>query len=117
MIDARIDGDSLEVEATGIDFWPHVLNNTRLATRLSVRLPLQHITAARSAEPRKRLMHMNVPAGGKRDRHGTLAWCRHGAPVLELEMDGQPYKWVTLSVPDPERLAQRIRDAAGVNEH
>lgn len=116
MIDARIDGDSLEVEATGRDWWPNYTRSTKLATRLRVRLPLEHITAARTARPRKRAMYMNVPAGGKRDANGTFIWCRRGLPVLELDMDGHPYEQVALSVPDPERLAEQVRNAAGVGE-
>jgi hypothetical protein len=116
MIDARIDGDSLAVVATGLDWWPYYTKQTRLAPRLSVRLPLEHITAARAARPRKHPMHMNVPAGGKRNGSGTLVWCKRAVPVLELDMDGQPYKHVVLSLPDPERLAEQIRQAARVGE-
>jgi len=116
MIDARIDGDSLAVEATGLDWWPYYTRQTKLAPRLSVRLPLEHITAARAARPRKHPTHMNVPAGGKRNGTGSLVWCKRGAPVLELDMDGRPYRHVALSVPDPERLAEQIRDATGVRE-
>jgi hypothetical protein len=116
MIDARIDGDSVEVQATGRDWWPNVGRGTPLATRLRVRLPLEHITAARAAGPRKHPMYLNGPAGGKRDGAGIFIWCRRGLPVIELDMDGQPYQRVTLSVPDPERLAEQIRNAAGVRE-
>lgn len=118
MIDARIDGDSLEVEATGADWWLHFMRSTKLAPRLSVRLPLEHITAARTAKPRDRsgMRYLNVPAGGRRNRHGTFIWCRPGVPLLELDMDGQPYSHVLLSVPDPHRLAAEIRSAAGVGE-
>jgi hypothetical protein len=118
MIDARIDGDSLHVEATGIDWWPHLLRSTRLTSRLALPLPLAHITTAGTARPRTRFMtrHLNVPAGGKRNRHGTLIWCRHDVPLLELHMDGEPYRHVLLSVPDPARLAEQIRSAAGVRE-
>lgn len=117
MIDARIDGDSLEVEATGIDCWPYFMQ-ARLASRLQVRLPLAHITAARTTRPRKFWMtrHLNVPAGGNRKRHGTFVWCRPSVPLLELDMDGQPYRHVVLSVPDPEQMAAEVRSAAGVGE-
>lgn len=114
MIDARIDGDILEVEATGIDCWPY-----RLRPRLTVRLPLEHVTTAGTTRPRKLFMtrHVNVPAAdGKQSRRGTFIWCRHEAPLLELHMDGQPYRHVVLSVPDPERMAAEIRSAAGVGE-
>jgi hypothetical protein len=116
VIDARIDGDSLEVQATGRDWWPNYARGMRLATRLRVRLPLEHITAARAVRPRKRPMYLNAPAGGKHDSDGIFIWCRRGVPVLELDMDGQPYERVALSVPDPEELAEQIRSAAGVRE-
>jgi hypothetical protein len=116
MIGARIDGDSLEIEITGRDWWPHCLRATRLQSRLQVRLPLEHITAARAQPRRTGLRYLNVPAGGKRDRHGTFVWCRRRAPVLELHMDGQPYRHVVVSVPDPEPLAVQIRRTAGVPE-
>ncbi len=116
MIDARIDGDSLEVQATGRDWWPNYNRGTRFATRLTVRLPLEHITAARAAKPRKHSMYLNAPADGKRDANGILTWCRRGVPVLELDMDGHPYDYVRLTVPDPEQLAEQIRNATGVRE-
>jgi hypothetical protein len=118
MIDARINGDSLEVEATGMDYWPFMLHNTRLATRLDVRLPLEHITAARSAPPPDHFVarHLNERGGGRGNRRGSLVWCRPGVPLLVLQMDGQPYGHVMLSVPDPDRLAEQIRTAAGVRE-
>jgi hypothetical protein len=116
MIDARIDGDSVEVQATGRDWWPNYNKGMPLATRLRVRLPLEHITAARAVQPRKRPMYLNGPADGKGDGNGIFIWCRRGVPVLELDMDGQPYQRVALSVPDPERLAEQIRAAAGVSE-
>jgi hypothetical protein len=116
MIGVRIDSDSLDVQATGRDWWPYYTRWRRPGTRLSVRLPLAHITGARTARPRKRmnLLHLDVPAGGKRNRNGTFIWCRPGVPVLELDMDGQPYRHVMLSVPDAEPLAEQIRSAAGV---
>jgi hypothetical protein len=114
MIDAGIDGGSLKFEATGIDYWPHLMSNTRLAARLVVRLPLEHITAARARPPRAGLRHLNQRT--RRNLAGSLVWCRRGLPVLELQMDGQPYQHVALSVPDPERLAEQIRTAAGVGE-
>jgi hypothetical protein len=116
VIVAWIDGDSVEVQATGRDWWPQYTRNTKLARRLRVRLPLEHINAARSAPPRKRAMYMNMPAGDRRGANGTFIWCRRGVPLLELDMDGQPYKHVVLSVPNPDQLAMRIRDAAGVRE-
>jgi hypothetical protein len=116
MIDARIEGDSLEVQATGRDWWPNYNKGMPLSTRLRVRLPLEHITAARTAKPRKRPMYLNGPAGRNGDGEGIFIWCRRGVPVLELDMDGQPYQRVALSVPDPERLAEQIRAAAGVSE-
>lgn len=117
MIDARINGDSLEVEATGMDCWPYLLQSR--GARLTVRLPLGHISAARTAKPRKLFMtrHLNVPTSvAKRSRRGSFIWCRHEAPLLELRMDGQPYGHVVVSVPDPERMAAEIRSAAGVGE-
>jgi hypothetical protein len=114
MIDARIDGDSLEVQATGRDWWPNYNKGMRLTTRLRVRLPLEHITAARAVKPRKRPMYLNGPADGKGE--GIFIWCRRRVPVLEIDMDGQPYQRVALTVPDPERLAEQIRTAAGVRE-
>jgi hypothetical protein len=113
MIDARIDGDNLEVEATGLDAWPFVLR-----PRLTVRLPLAHITAASTGRPRKFFMtrHLNRPAGGQRNRHGTFVWCKHDVPLLELSMDGEPYQHVVLSVADPGQMAEEIRSAAGVGE-
>jgi hypothetical protein len=116
MIDARIDGDSVEVQATGRDWWPNFNRGMPLTTRLRVRLPLEHITAARTVGPRKRPMHLNGPADGKSGGNGILIWCRRGVPVLELDMDGHPYQRVALSVPEPERLAEQIRTAAGVRE-
>jgi|HubBroStandDraft_3_1064219.scaffolds.fasta_scaffold252934_2 hypothetical protein len=118
MIDARISGDNLEVEATGADWWLHFMRSTKLASRLSVQLPLEHITAARTAKPRQRsgLRYLNRPAGGNHNRHGTFIWCKPDVPLLELDMDGQPYQHVLLSVPDPQRLAAEIRSAAGVGE-
>jgi hypothetical protein len=116
MIDARIDGDSLEVQATGRDWWPNFGRGTKLARRLIVRLLLEHITAARAAPPREHAVHQNVPASDKWDGPGTLIWCRRGVPVLELHMDGQPYELVVLSVSNPGQLAEQIRNAAGVGE-
>jgi hypothetical protein len=115
MIDARIDGDSLEVQATGRDWWLNYKKGMPLATRLRVRLPLEHITAARAVHPRKRPMYLNGPADGEGDG-GILIWCRRRVPVLEIDMDGKPYQRVALTVPDPERLAEQIRNAAGVRE-
>lgn len=111
MIDANIDGDSVKVEVTGLDSWPY------LRPRVTARLPLAHITAARTGQPRKLWMtrHLNRPTSAR--RHGTFVWCRHDVPLLELNMDGQPYRHVVLSVPDPEQFAEEIRMAAGVPEY
>lgn len=117
MIDARINAGNLVVEATGIDCWPYLLQSRGM--RLTVQLPLEHITSARTTRPRKLFMtrHLNVPTSvAKRNRQGSLIWCKHEAPLLELHMDGQPYGHVVLSVPDPERMAAEIRSAAGVGE-
>jgi hypothetical protein len=117
LIDARIDGDAVEVEATGRDWWPNIGRNTKLARQLTVRLPLEHIKAARIARrPHKHGTFQNHPADGQRDGPCLLIWCRGGLPVLELDMDGRPYEYVALTVPDPERLAEQIRTAAGVRE-
>jgi hypothetical protein len=116
MIDARIDGDSLEVQATGRDWWPNYGRGTPLAKRLRVRLPLEHITAARAAPPREHAMHQNVPVSAKWDGPGGLIWCRRGVPVLELHMDGPQYELVVVSVADPGQLADQIRNAVGVGE-
>jgi hypothetical protein len=119
MIGAKIDEDSLEVQVTGGDWWPHCLNSSALTSWLIVRLPLDHITAARVHPPRKGIRHPNQPAHVQRDgtfRGDGLVWCRRGAPVLWLDMDGQPYTHVVLSVPDPERLAEEVRIAARAPE-
>jgi hypothetical protein len=116
MIDARIDGDALEVEATGRDWWPNFSRNTRLAGQLRVRLPLEHITAARTGRPHKHAAYQNVPADATFAGPGTLIWCRRGLPTLELDMDGHPYEYVRLSVSDPDRLAEQIRALTGVRE-
>jgi hypothetical protein len=116
MIDARIDGDSLEVQIAGRDFWLHLLRSNRpWAGTIIVRLPLDQITAARVEPPKKGIKVMNAPT---RNAYGTgvFDWCRRGAPVLSLQMNGQLYEFVNLSVPDPERLAQEIRMATGVPE-
>jgi hypothetical protein len=114
MIDARIDGDSLVVEATGIDYWPHMLRNTRLATRLNVRVPLEHITGARARPPNRFSAYMIQRT--TRTMPGNFNWYKRRTPVLFIDMDGQPYNSVVLSVPDPERLAEQIRSATGVGE-
>lgn len=120
MIGARIDDDSLEVQITGRDFWPHLLNSDKLwAGGLILRLPLDHITAARVNPPKRGIRYMNRRSRVLRNgrlRGGNLSWCRRGQPVLFLYMDGQPYHSVSLSVPDPEQLAEAIRAAAGVRE-
>jgi hypothetical protein len=114
MIDARVDGDSLVVEATGIDYWPHMLKNTRLATRLNVRVPLEHITGARARPPDRFSTYMIQRT--TRTLPGVFHWYKRRTPRLFLDMDGQPYSSVVLSVPDPERLAEQIRCATGVGE-
>jgi hypothetical protein len=114
MIDARIDGDSLVVEATGIDYWPHMLRNTRLATRLNVRVPLEHITGARARPPDRFSTYMIQRT--TRTLPGVFHWYKRRTPRLFLDMDGQPYSSVVLSVPDPERLAEQIRCATGAGE-
>jgi hypothetical protein len=108
VIDAKVSGENLAIELTGADCWPYCLR-----AQVTIQVPLEQIVKVSTGRPKPAgsRRHVNFPARPRGDRHGVLVWVRRGGPTLGIECDGGPYRWITLSVPDPERTEKEIRSA------
>lgn len=104
MIDVQVSGDSLEVAVTEGDAM--LLTSSRDPWRRTV--PLEHVTRAVPGKPRG--------FGSKKhilDTQGGLLVCaRRGEPTIEIYLDGRDeFRFMTLSVPDPQDTAATIKGA------
>jgi hypothetical protein len=101
MIDAQVTDQGLEVVVTGGDAWLLALRG-----RWEIVVPLEHVVRA----------NVGKPLGSAVRRHqsgkGTIMVCAHRrAPNVVIDLDGDPYIRMTLSVPDPGDTAAAIKGA------
>jgi hypothetical protein len=104
VIDVQVSGGFLEVAVTEGDAL--LLTSSRDPWKLSI--PLEHVSRAVPGKPLGFTSKKHVL-----DRHGGLLVCaRRGEPTIEIYLDGQDqFKYLTLSVPDPEDTAATIKGA------
>ena len=100
-------GQNLEIE---ISRYQRFLIGCRHLT-----IPLQHVMRAERGKRQgfgMRLRYIKPPGNPRLKRdYGLFICARYRAPALRIELRDDPYDEVILSVPDPERIAQAIRDA------
>ena len=108
LIDVRVTGDGLEITLSGGDAWVFALR-----PQWSVSVPIGSVrqasagaaigwgTRRRVNERRNERLHVN----------GRLICARARARTLRLDLDDGPYRWMVLSVPDPDGTAKLIEDA------
>jgi hypothetical protein len=101
MIDAQVTSRGLEVTLTGRDAWLLALR-----PRWAVIVPLEHVRQAAVGKP--------VGLAVKRHRAGqgsTMMAARRTGPTAVIDLDGDPYLRMTLSVPDPADTVAAIKGA------
>jgi hypothetical protein len=104
MIDVQVHGGILEVDITEGDVW--LLRSSRDPWKLTV--PLDHVVRAIPGKP--------LGFGTKKhifDQHGGLLVCaRRREPTIKIHLDGRDtFRFMTLSVSDPEDTAATIKGA------
>lgn len=105
MIDAQVTGGNLEVSITDGDVL--LLTSRKEPWKLTV--PVDHISRATVGKPlgfasRK---HIFDTSGD-----GLLVCARRGDPVIDIHLDGRDqFRFLILSVPDPEDTVATIRGA------
>jgi hypothetical protein len=104
MIDVQVNGGFLEVVVTEGDAL--LLTSSQDPWQLTV--PLEHVSRAVPGKPLGFASKKHVL-----DSHGGLLVCaRRGEPTIEIYLDGRDqFRFMTLSVPDPEDTAATIKGA------
>jgi hypothetical protein len=104
MIDAQVTSQGLKVVLTGKDAW---LFATR--PRWEIVVPLEHVRQAEVGSPVGLAVKRHSGGNGG---HGTnMTAARRTGPTAVIDLDGDPYVRMTLSVPDPEDTVAAIKAA------
>jgi hypothetical protein len=104
MIDVQVNGRFLEVVVTDGDAL--LLTRTRDPWKLTV--PLEHVSRAVPGRPRGFASKKHVLDS----RGGLLICARRGEPTIHIYLDGRDeFRFLTLSVPDPQDTAATIKGA------
>ncbi len=104
MIDVQVNGGFLEVVVTDGDAL--LLTSSREPWKVTV--PVEHVTRATPAKPLGFASKKHVLDS----RGGLLVCARRGEPVIEIYLDGRDlFRFMTLSVRDPQDTAATIRGA------
>ena len=101
MIDVQVTSQGLEVVVTGSDAWLLALR-----PRWSVVVPLEHVRQASVGKPVGLAVKRHHNSKG-----GTMMAAQRTGPVAVIDLDGDPYLRMTLSVPDPEDTVATIKGA------
>lgn len=102
MIDVTVGEESLEIAITGLDAW--LMDVRRRSVRVTV--PFGQVTGV-GVDPA-----IGVGARGSHEmteREGSLVCAKRRGKVLRIDADGNPWRTVKLSVPDPEEMAATIK--------
>jgi hypothetical protein len=104
MIDVQVNGGFLEVVVTAGDAF--LLTSSRDPWRMTV--PLEHVRRAVPGRPRGFASKKHILDS----RGGLLVCARRGEPTIEIYLDGRDqFRFMTLSVPDPQGTAATIKGA------
>lgn len=101
MIDTQVTSQGLEVVLTGGDAWLFALR-----PRWAVVVPLEHVRKAQVGKPVGLAVKRHSGAKG-----GTMTAARRTGPTAVIDLDGDPYIRMTLSVPDPDATVAAITSA------
>jgi len=102
MIDAQVTNHGLEVVLTDGDAWLFATQH-----RWEIVVPLEHVIRAKVAPPVGFAVRKHV-----HDEPGGVMVCaRQRAPTVVIDLDGDPFRRMTLSVPDPENTVATIKGA------
>jgi hypothetical protein len=101
VIDAQVTSQGLEVVLTGGDAWLFALR-----PRWAVVVPLEHVRKAQVGKPVGLAVKRHSGAKG-----GTMTAARRTGPTAVIDLDGDPYIRMTLSVPDPDATVAAITSA------
>jgi hypothetical protein len=101
VIDAQVTDRGLEVVLTGKDAWLFAMR-----PRWDVVVPLGHVRQAKVGGPVGLAVKRHSGARG-----GTMTAARRTGPTAVIDLDGDPYVRMTLSVPDPEDTVASIKGA------
>lgn len=101
MIDARVTAAGLEVAITGSDAWLLCMRR-----HWEVVVPLEHVVRVSVGKPAGLAVRRHSSSKGS-----TMMCARRRAPNLVVDLDGDPYIRMTLSVPDPQDTAATIKAA------
>lgn len=100
MIDARVGDQALEINITGFDAW--LMDVRRRSIQLTV--PISQITEASVRRRSDIGSHRHVL-----DERRGLVTCAHSSgKILHVTADGQPWRFIRLSVADPDDIASTI---------
>ena len=104
MIDVQVSGGNLEVSITDGDAL--LLTSSKEPWTLSV--PVDHISRATAGRPRGFASKKHIFD----TRGGLLVCARRGDPTIDIYLDGRDqFRFLTLSVPDPEDTVATIKGA------
>lgn len=102
MIDAKVSAQAVEIAITGLDAW--LMDVRRTSVRVTV--PLDQVTGV-GVDPR-----IGIGARGTHElsqREGWLVCAKRRGKVLRIDADGNPWRTIKLSVPDPDDMAATIK--------
>jgi hypothetical protein len=101
VIDAQVTSQGLKVVLTGRDAWLFALR-----PRWEIVVPLEHVRKAKVGKPVGLAVKRHSGAKG-----GTMMAARRTGPTAVIDLDGDPYLRMTLSVPDPADTVAAITGA------
>jgi hypothetical protein len=101
VIDVQVTSHALEVVVTGQDA---VLLSKK--NRWEVTVPLEHVVRARIGKPAGLFVRRHSNNVG-----GVLTVAQRRGPTLAIDMDGDPYVAMILSVDDPDDAVAAIKGA------
>jgi hypothetical protein len=104
MIEVEVSGGNLEVSITDGDAL--LLTSSKEPWKLTV--PVDHVSRAAAGRPLGFASKKHVLDA----RGGLLVCARRGDPIIEIYLDGRDqFRFLTLSVPDPQDTAATIKAA------
>lgn len=104
MVKAEVTDRGLEVVLTGKDAWLYALR-----PRWEMLVPLEHVrqaTVGRSVG-----LGVKRHRGGRGGHGGSMMAAQRTGPTAVIDLDGDPFVRMTLSVPDPEDTVAAINSA------
>ena len=104
MVNAEVTDRGLKVVLTGMDAWLYALR-----PRWEVVVPLDHVRQAEVGRPVGRAVKRH--RGGRGGHGGNMMAARPTGPTAVIDLDGDPWLRMTLSVPDPEETVAAINGA------